>query len=70
MVRLLIGRRKSTEYKNVFVRYLVQTTAFKTDPVCVLFYSQIKSFPVLSSPDVVFLDQVGPLSSVKASNDI
>ena len=70
MVRLLVGRRKSTEYKNVFIRYLVKTTAFKTDPVCVLFDSQIKCLPVLSSPDVIFLDQVGPLSSVKASNDI
>ena len=70
MVRLLVRSGKAAEDQNMLVRYLVKTAAFKTYPVCVLFDSQIKCFPVLSSPNVVFLNKVGPLAAVKPSYDV
>ena len=70
MVRLLIRGREATEDQNVLVRDLEEAATIETDPVCVFFNLKIQGLPLLSTLQVEFLYQVGPLPTVKASYDI
>lgn len=54
----------------MLVRDLVQSTPFETNPVRVLLDSQVEGLPVLTSSDVVLLDEVCPLASVETSNHV
>ena len=70
MVGLLVRSCEASEDEDVLVGDLVETTAFKADPVRVLLDAKVQGLPVLASADVVFLDQVCALSTVKAGDDV
>ena len=54
----------------MLVRDLIETATFKTDPVCVLFNSQIKSLPMLSSTNIKLFNQIGALTSIESCNNV
>lgn len=54
----------------MLVRYLEETAALKTDPVCVFFDLEIQSLPLLSLLQIKLFDQVGSLSPVETCNNI
>ena len=70
VVGFLVTGREAAEDEDVFVRDLVEPAAFQADPVRVLLYPQVQRLPVLPPLNVIFLNEVGPLAAVEASDDI
>ena len=54
----------------MLVRNLEQAATLKANPVSVLFNFQVQGFPLLSTFEIEFLYQVGPLASVETSHHI
>ena len=54
----------------MLVRDLEQAATLKANPVRVLFNFQVQGFPLLSTLEIKFLYQIGPLSSVETSHHI
>ena len=70
VVRLLVARRETPKDEYVLVGDLVQAAPLQAYPICILFYPQVESLPVLPPLDVVLLDQIGPLATIEASHHV
>ena len=69
VICLLVRCSKSTEDQYVLIRDLIESTALEANPIRVLLDSQVQRFPVLTSLDVILLNQVCALASVEACDD-
>ena len=70
VVRLLIRSSEATENYHVVLRDLEETASLKANPVGIFLDFEVKSLPVVSFLEVKFFDEVGPLTTIEASNHI
>jgi len=54
----------------MLIRYLVQSAAFETYPVSILFNLQIQCLPVLSPLNVILFYQISALATIESSHNI